>query len=89
MKAIFHSFRKDSKASATEEGCKSALVIVKENAFTFGGIAVFVPAIACAGKQRGDIIDLGEVTIIDMVDNKTGEVMKHSSGNAFKCLQGA
>jgi hypothetical protein len=88
MKVIFHSFRKDRKGyPAYEEGCKTALVIAKDNAYMLGGTALFISASPCRENKPGDIIDLGDdVQIVDMVDRKTGEVMKHSSGDVFKTI---
>jgi hypothetical protein len=89
MKVIFHSFRKDSKGLATyEEGCKTALVIKKDNAYMLGGTALFISASPCRDNKPGDLIDLGDdVEIVDMMDRKNpGQMLKHTSGDVFKTI---
>jgi hypothetical protein len=89
MKVIFHSFRKDRKGLPVyEEGCKTALVIAKDNAYMLGGTALFISASPCRDNKPGDIIDLGnDVQIVDMMDRKNpGQPLKHSSGDIFKTI---
>ena len=88
MKVIFHSFRKDSKGLAVyEEGCKSALVIKKDNAYMLGGTALFISASPCRDNKPGDIIDLGDdVIMVDMKNRVTGEVLTHKSGDKFQTI---
>ncbi len=89
MKVIFHSFRKDKKGFPVyEEGCKTALVIKKDNAYMLGGTALFISAAACRDNKPGDYIDLGDdVIIVDMMDRKNpGQPLKHSSGDVFKTI---
>ena len=92
MKAIFHSFRKEGKAYPEFiEGCKTALVIVKDNMYCLGGKPVFVSASACRdqGHKQGDLIELGDnIVISDMLD-QDGNPMKHTSGQTFQVLKGA
>jgi hypothetical protein len=56
--AIFHSLR----------GEKSALLLVKANAFVFNQTPVYVPASAVAGVKEGESIDIPDgYTLVPMV----------------------
>ena len=75
--ATFHSFR----------GEKSALILVKANAFVFASTPVYVPRNAVEGKNPGDTFEIPDgYTLIDMVDGETGEIRKASNGEALKTL---
>lgn len=91
MKGIFHSFRKDKIAHPEYiEGCKTALVVVKDNMYVLGGIPVFISAAACRdqGFKAGDIVDLGDnVEITDMIDRTNNLPMMGPNGTAFKVLK--
>lgn len=77
-KAIFHSLR----------GEKSALLLLKENAFVYEATPVYVPASAVTDYSVGDVIDVpGGYTIVDMVDSDSGEVRTAKDGSPLKVLK--
>jgi hypothetical protein len=88
MKVIFHSFRKDRKGiPAYEEGCKSALVIAKDNQYILGGKPLFISAAACRDNKPGDLIDLGDdVIMVPMVNREDNSIMKHPNGDTFMTI---
>ena len=74
--AIFHSLR----------GEKSALLLVKANAFVFSSSPVYVPRAAVAGLSQGDTIEIPDgYTLIDMVD-KDGAPRTTEDGITLKIL---
>ena len=76
-KAKFHSNR----------GEKSALILVKENAFVFSATPVYVPRSAVEGLKEGEEFDLPDgYKIVDMVDTETGEIRTASDGSPLKIL---
>lgn len=77
--AKFHSFR----------GEKSALILVKANAFVFSSTPCYVPKSAIAeGINEGDEFEIPDgYTLVDMVDVETGEVRTSKEGVALKVLQ--
>ena len=70
--AKFHSFR----------GEKSALILIKTNAFVFQPTPVDIPKEAIpAGINEGDSIEIPDgYKLIPMVDPETGEVRKTKDG---------
>lgn len=70
--ATFHSLR----------GEKSALILVRPNAFVFSATPVYVPATAIpAGTEEGAIIEIPDgYKIVPMVDTETGEIRTSESG---------
>jgi pyruvate kinase len=77
--ATFHSNR----------GEKSALILVKANAFVFSATPVYVPRTALAEDiKKGDTFTLPDgYTLVDIVDIETGEVRTTKTGVALKQLQ--
>ena len=81
-KATFHSFR----------GEKSALILLKENAFVFSATPVYVPkgaVIALLGEtpEVGAELDVPDgYKLVDMVDPESGEVRTSESGATLKVL---
>ena len=76
--AKFHSFR----------GEKSALLMVKANAFVFAATAVYVPKEAIpAGIKEGDTFDIPDgYTIVPFVDFETGEARTTKDGAPLHTL---
>jgi len=76
--AKFHSFR----------GTNSALIIVKANAFVFGGTAVYVPkaAIPASLKEGEEFAIPNGYTVVPMVDPVTGEVRTTKDGQPLHIL---
>ena len=75
--AIFHSLR----------GEKSALLLVKANAFVFSSSPVYVPRDAVAGLSQGDTIEIPDgYTLIDMV-NEAGITCTTEDGITLKVLR--
>ena len=85
-KAKFHSLR----------GQKSALILVKANAFMFSTSPVYVPREAVAQAlgvdkpediKKGTEFDLPDgYTLVDIVDTDTGEIRTTESGVPLKQL---
>jgi hypothetical protein len=77
--ATFHSLR----------GEKSALILVRPNAFVFNSTPVYVPAGAIpAGTEEGAEITIPDgYTIVEMVDTETGEVRTAKDGSPLCILQ--
>jgi hypothetical protein len=75
--AKFHSLR----------GEKSALILVKQNAFVFSATPVYIPREALPeGIQSGDSFVIPDgFTLVDMV-NEDGEVRTANDGQALKVL---
>lgn len=75
----FHSFR----------GEKSALIMVKANAFVVNPTAVYVPKDALpADIKAGDTITIPDgYSIVDFVDPTSGEVRVTKDGQPLKVLQ--
>ena len=72
-KAVFHSFR----------GEKSALILVKANAFVFQGTPVYVPAVAIPeGTEEGDIIDIPDGYKFAPMLGEDGEPRTTEDGSA-------
>lgn len=80
--AKFHSFR----------GEKSALILVKANAFAFSASPVYVPKDAVIGilgeePEEGAEFDIPDgYKLVDMVDPESGEVRTAKDGSALKIL---
>jgi len=76
--AKFHSFR----------GTKSALILVKANAFVFSSTAVYVPKDAIpADMTEGSSFEIPDgYTIAPMVDPITGEVRTTEKGEPLHIL---
>ena len=76
--AKFHSFRGD----------KSALIMVKANAFVFAATAVYVPKEAIpAGIKEGDSFEIPDgYKIVPFVDYETGEVRTTKEGAELHTL---
>lgn len=75
--ATFHSLR----------GEKSALIMLKENAFVYNATPVYVPKAAVEGKQPGDIIEVPDgYKLVDMIDIETGDVRVAKDNTPLKVL---
>lgn len=76
--AKFHSNR----------GEKSALILVKANAFVFGSTPVYIPRKAVpAGINEGDSFEIPDgFKLAPMVDSDTGEVRTAKNGEELKQL---
>lgn len=76
--AKFHSLR----------GEKSALIMVKPNAFVFSASPVYVPRVAIPeGITEGAEFEIPDgFKLIDMVDPETGEVRTATDGTPLKVL---
>lgn len=76
--AKFHSFRGD----------KSALLLVKANAFVFAATAVYVPKEAIpANVKEGDSFEIPDgYTIAPMVDPTTGDIRVTKDGAQLHIL---
>ena len=77
-KATFHSLR----------GEKSALILVKPNAFVFSATPVYIPRTALpADIKEGDIFDIPDgYKLVDLTDVETGEVRTAKDGSPLKVL---
>ena len=77
-KAQFHSLR----------GEKSALVMVKPNAFVFSMDPVYIPRTALPdGIKEGESFDIPDgYKLVDIVDFETGEVRQAKDGSHLKQL---
>lgn len=75
--ATFHSFR----------GEKSALVLIKANAFVFQATPVYVPADAVQGMEKGDRFEIPDgYQLVPIVDIETGEVRTSKDGSTLYML---
>ena len=76
--ATFHSFR----------GEKSALILVKANAFVFSASPCYVPKAAIPeGIEEGATFDIPDgYTLVDMVDPESGEIRVAKDGSPLKVL---
>jgi len=76
--AKFHSFR----------GEKSALILVKANAFVFTADPVYIPKEAIPnGITEGDSFEIPDgFKLVSMVDIETGEIRKAKDGSELKVL---
>jgi len=76
--AKFHSLR----------GEKSALVMIKANAFVFSATPVYIPKTALPeGIKEGEEFPIPDgFIIVDMVDAETGEVRAAKDGSPLKVL---
>jgi hypothetical protein len=77
-KATFHSLR----------GEKSALILVKPNAFVFQSTPVYIPRTALPeGIAEGDVFDIPDgYKLVDLTDIDTGEVRTAKDGSPLKVL---
>lgn len=76
-KLIYHSDR----------GQKSALCLVKANAFQMSASPVYVPREAVAGMKKGDSIDIPDgYKLKPIVDGETGEVRTAKNGAQLNTL---
>lgn len=77
-KATFHSLR----------GEKSALILVKPNAFVFSATPVYIPRTALpTGIAEGEVFDIPDgYTLVDLTDIETGEVKTAKDGSPLKVL---
>ena len=74
--ATFHS----------ERGEKSALILVKANAFVFSATPVYIPRAAVEGMKKGDIIEIPDgYSLVDMLD-EDGNARTTESGEHLKTL---
>lgn len=76
-KAKFHSNR----------GEKSALILVRENAFVFSATPVYVPRASVEGMVEGQEFDIPDgFRCVDIIDVETGEVRTAKDGSPLKQL---
>ena len=77
-KLTFHSLR----------GEKSALCMIKQSEYEFGGTPVYVPRAPWGeSPKKGDSVEIPDnFRLIDMVDVSTGEVRTTESGEPLKVL---
>ena len=77
--AKFHSLR----------GEKSALVLIKANAFVFTPTAVYIPKVALpANIKEGEEFAIPDgYKIVDLVDVESGEVRTAKNGSPLKQLE--
>ena len=74
--ATFHSLRGD----------KSALILIKANAFVFSATPVYVPKTAVSHLKEGDTFEIPDgFKVTDMVDSD-GEVRTTKDGEPLKVL---
>jgi len=66
----------------TESG-KSALILLRKNAFSFEQVPVYVPAKPCEGMEQGDEFEIPEgYTIVPMLnEDGTNRTTKDGSAN--------
>lgn len=75
--ATFHSLR----------GEKSALILVKANAFVFSATPAYVPRSAVEGMTEGQTFEIPDgYKLVDIVDAETGEVRTAKDGTTLKML---
>ena len=75
--AKLHSFRTE----------KSALILVKANAFVFSSTPVYVPRAAVAHLEPGAEFEIPDgFKLVDMVDIDSGEVRTAEDGSPLKQL---
>jgi hypothetical protein len=75
--ATFHSNR----------GEKSALILVKANAFVFAPSPCYVPRAAVAGMKEGDTFEIPDgYKLVDIVDSATGAIRTAKDGSHLKQL---
>ncbi|MEX0598018.1 MAG: hypothetical protein WD512_16130 [Candidatus Paceibacterota bacterium] len=67
---------------------KSALLLLKPNAFQFDHTPVCVPREAVGNAEVGSMVEIPEgYTIVPLVDIETGEVRTAKNGAELKTLQ--
>jgi len=76
--AKFHSLR----------GEKSALILVRANAFVFNTVPVYIPREALPeGIEEGEIFEIPDgYKLVDMVDIESGEIRTTKKGEPLKML---
>jgi hypothetical protein len=77
-KATFHSLR----------GEKSALILVRPNAFVFSATPVYIPRVALpADIKEGDTFDIPDgYKLVDLINIETGKVRTAKDGSPLKVL---
>ena len=71
----------------SNRGEKSALVLLKPNAFQFASVPVYLARKPFEGATAGQVFDIPEgYRIIDLVDIETGEARKTETGENLKTL---